>query len=947
MDSDENSPSKYLIGHNIILREHAIISEDTVGKRIAQMMNMHVSHQKDSIYYEILLNDLPPHSTLCIGFSHNDIPMNKHFPGYIEGSWGLTNTGELYLGSKVPHVVHNVQFSQGDTIGCGIIGNTLFWTCKRELILRVFLLDRDRKLALYPTVGFSRDSSVIFDPFAHCPVSGIEESVPNRDGTVSYFSYKNSLWDTIFTKKGKLKKIKNKIAEANETHLSSYYHPEGCTLVFMVIRKLHEDRDSKEYYQKVLESLASVQVNRDVLNINARDDRNEFPLFYLCKKGDAESINLLSNLYNLDFLMWSNSGTALHAVAREGNLDLVELLVKEIDINSQQHSSSATPLFCAAACNQTSVVRYLINNNADPSLADSSGQTPLYTSLEMQSYECAQILIEVTEKDVVDENGNTFLHVAARIQNLEICSKLLSPYTINKKNNRGYSPLHLATQYNNLTLIKLLLENGADVDDRVDIIEWTPLHFAAENGSDSICSSLISFNADVDAKSFKNETPLSLAYKKGNQNCVDLLIDHGAHQEISIGDTQENAGLTKSISENISNESLNGLLYKLAPVQLFDEEYVTQFLNTYLLFTSTEEVLDFLLNRYEFPQELLLFKQIQSDDQSGEEIIKYRVRLRILLIFETWTKRYPEDFTDDLYKKIMTKLMDISTSNTELRTKAISSMKNLLKHLERYDFLITGNLTTPISFAHSIRFSKKKGKRKSLSGSFLLEYPSEEIAQSLSVIQYELLSKIKPRDILNKAISGSSESMSKMIEYGNKISLFFVNEILKGGDIKIRSLYFEKVLEISDILLGHNNIYGHVIMLLTVLSVFINSSVVYPKELSLRDKIDVVTNQTRFVDILENSTPPVVPFLAPLDKALIFIVDGNTIYEENNGVKLINFKTMQLISKQITIYCKNYFSDCPGYEFTGVSELIDILKTPHTNEEQIKNRLDSIKQEGI
>lgn len=69
----------------------------------------------------------------------------------------------------------------------------------------------------------------------------------------------------------------------------------------------------------------------------------------------------------------------------------------------------------------------------------------------------------------------------------------------------------------NVGIIKLLIENGADVNASKSIDAWTSLHMAASTGKVEVAKVLIENCADLNAKDFHGKTPLFLAvYNRGN-----------------------------------------------------------------------------------------------------------------------------------------------------------------------------------------------------------------------------------------------------------------------------------------------------------------------------------------------------------------------------------------------------------------------------------------------
>lgn len=70
------------------------------------------------------------------------------------------------------------------------------------------------------------------------------------------------------------------------------------------------------------------------------------------------------------------------------------------------------------------------------------------------------------------QKGFTALHLAAKRGQVKVAKQLIQaqPKSVNAIGQNDLTPLHIATHYNRLPVVQLLLDNNAQVDCRVSLI---------------------------------------------------------------------------------------------------------------------------------------------------------------------------------------------------------------------------------------------------------------------------------------------------------------------------------------------------------------------------------------------------------------------------------------------------------------------------------------------
>ena len=93
------------------------------------------------------------------------------------------------------------------------------------------------------------------------------------------------------------------------------------------------------------------------------------------------------------------------------------------------------------------------------------------------------------------------------------------------------SPLHLAAIRGNAFFVKLLVERKGEVNVRLDN-GWTPLHMAAANGHTSLVELLTSHGAKLNAVDGHGATATYRAAENGQEAAIQVLVKHGADVNI-------------------------------------------------------------------------------------------------------------------------------------------------------------------------------------------------------------------------------------------------------------------------------------------------------------------------------------------------------------------------------------------------------------------------------
>jgi len=225
-----------------------------------------------------------------------------------------------------------------------------------------------------------------------------------------------------------------------------------------------------------------------------------------------------------------DDNSSIHSIVRDGKLDeLKELIKKKPEyINSKTKKFGITPLHVAATIGNDSMIQVLLDNKADINLKDKSGSTALHDAARKGHESVVKILIKHgTNIDEKRNRGKTPLHVAVENNHENIVKLILeNEGNVNSKNEYGDTPLHIAVNKSvDLELIKLLLDNGADLENH-NSAEKTPLFQTLWEGKIDIAKLLLKHGAKKDGKT-DDMSYLHWAASMGQREMVELFLEQG------------------------------------------------------------------------------------------------------------------------------------------------------------------------------------------------------------------------------------------------------------------------------------------------------------------------------------------------------------------------------------------------------------------------------------
>ncbi|KAI7812879.1 NF-kappa-B inhibitor beta [Triplophysa rosa] len=213
-------------------------------------------------------------------------------------------------------------------------------------------------------------------------------------------------------------------------------------------------------------------------------------------------------LMNMLNFLSEDGDTVLHLALIHEQWAIVNCLLEEISLDSNwipyldiQNDLGQTALHLAVIVDQSECVRALLCNGANAEVQERGGNTPLHLAVREHRTEC--------------------------VRELTSCSRT-RPEHLNITNFAGMCALHTAVQKGNCDIIKMLLDAGADANQRDLGSGRSPLHLAVEGQRSAVVELLLSAGAVVNQRSYAGHTPLYCALYRPNKEVQALLSASGA-----------------------------------------------------------------------------------------------------------------------------------------------------------------------------------------------------------------------------------------------------------------------------------------------------------------------------------------------------------------------------------------------------------------------------------
>ncbi|XP_056618401.1 ral guanine nucleotide dissociation stimulator-like 2 isoform X1 [Triplophysa dalaica] len=230
------------------------------------------------------------------------------------------------------------------------------------------------------------------------------------------------------------------------------------------------------------------------------------------------------------------------------------------------------------------------------------------------------------------------------------------------------------------------------------------------------------------------------------------------------------------------------VLHLLHSFSMGDSSYISIFLSTYRSFTSTQRVLDILINRLENPPG-------ESKTNTRQQFNK-----AVCTVFSTWLSDYPEDFRsldDPSCLLRLAPLLPTDPSGTKIKDRLLRIGEELSEKM-----LLSGSLSDPTKSVTS------PPDPSDFDATSILGFPSSVIAEQLTRIETDLFLKLVPYHCLGclwsqrdkKGKEGACWSVRATIKQFNRLTNAVTASCLWNTGLKSqqRARLLEKWISVAE-----------------------------------------------------------------------------------------------------------------------------------------------------
>ncbi|KAG2370630.1 hypothetical protein C9374_014732 [Naegleria lovaniensis] len=423
-----------------------------------------------------------------------------------------------------------------------------------------------------------------------------------------------------------------------------------------------------------------------------------------------------------------------------------------------------------------------------------------------------------------------------------------------------------------------------------------------------------------------------------------------------FNERESSTNIIRDENGSVKAASLDKLIVLLTSNEEFDNEFMQLFLLTYRSFTTSTELLEKLIQRYNTPppEQCLLyerekdFERLKVYFENFHTKILKPIRLRVGQVMSSWLQHYYYDFREDSQLKMKLEQFiceEMNETGMKTLSKTLQSLLQRsskrretfkLQQLEevklrheiegtlQHHAMTSNSSQNPLKKIASLNRLNHFSEVESLKSTPLWQLDKRTIALQLTLVTFRLFEKLRPKEFLN--LNWMKETRRKkapniyaMINLSNEIGMWVATEILNHEEVKERSYVLKRFIKIaSECEKTHN--YNTMYDIVSGL----NSNPIH----RLKKSWDLVPEKwrTKFHELVELTSPKrsyaamrqalsnyadqtVLPYIGIFLTDFLFIEEGNSDFTKEGN--LINFSKRRLLGqliRQVQTYQQNSFN---------------------------------------
>ena len=253
--------------------------------------------------------------------------------------------------------------------------------------------------------------------------------------------------------------------------------------------------------------------------------------------------------------------TPLHIAVEHGKGAVVEALLGfGANVNGKGGEEGEAPLHVAARIEEAKgehCTKILLKSGGDPNMPMGDGQTAVHIASHVGNLAVLRALLQSGgDAQLVDKNNETGLHKATKNCHIGVCRELIqfihgfigsTKDFVNKTNCKGETGLHYACLISKSQLhfpsedrmiVKMLMENGAEVTIETETQKESAFHYVSHSGNTELLQEIIAHTGmgriqlSVNKQNSLGWAPLLCSASRGHDTVVEVLLANNARVDV-------------------------------------------------------------------------------------------------------------------------------------------------------------------------------------------------------------------------------------------------------------------------------------------------------------------------------------------------------------------------------------------------------------------------------